>query len=247
MDLNFLKSPWGFGSIATLTAGACFTIWRVGYIAFGKFQAGRNTEKAVSPHIKCPHAKDIMDVIHRTSEYYEKVQTLRNSIIQEQMRYYEEVEEEVRGTLKQSFVSLLVAKLPSEEQFIYHADYAYFNLVLTVVVSELKSSIKEYFKSNHYITYDIEAQHEYVDRKQTALIQKFNEMFDLYWRGTVVTRQEINTKNKEKESFYKESIGSIFNRAFLISRDTYSRIEKLDKEYQDYVENIVGTTSGCRN
>lgn len=244
--MEFLSTPWGFGSILVISLAIIIIIWRVGYIAYGELTIGsKEKKKKQSPHSICPHSKDIMDIIHRTTEYYERVQGLKSSIIEEQMRYYEEVEEEVSGTLKHIFTKLIIDKLEPNAPFMEHGDYKYYTLILRVISAEIKSYIRGCFKSNHYITYDIEAQREYVDKKKVILTQKITESLNDYWRGSVVARHEIYKKNKEYEEQFEKNIEDIFNRAFLITRTTYERIEKVEKEYEQYVENTIGGDQTC--
>ena len=49
-----------------------------------------------------------MDLVHRTAEHFEKIQTLKSSILREQMRYYEEIEEELLGKLKHLFIKNII-------------------------------------------------------------------------------------------------------------------------------------------
>jgi len=243
MDLDFLKTPWGFGSVTVVTAGLCFILYRVGYIAFGKFQAGRKEkEKEISPHASCPHSKDIMDIIHRTADHYEKVQNLKSSIIKEQMRYYEEIEEEVLGHLKHIFTKLISNKLSNNEQFITHSDYGYYMLILKVIFSDLKSYVRNLFLVNHYITYSIEDQQDYIEKKKTIIVQKISESINDYWRGSLITCTEIYEKNKEQLSFFESQIKDVFNRAFFTAREVNTAIIKMEESYQNYIDSIVGVS-----
>ena len=61
-----------------------------------------------------------------------------------------------------------------------------------------------------------------------------------YWRGEIVKRSEIAKKNKENMREFEERIEDLFDRAFLISRETQDRIENEIKEYEDYISVILG-------
>jgi len=242
---EFLNSPWSFASIAILCLTLIFVISKVGYIAVAKLglTIGKQDRIKKSPHSSCPHSKDIMDIIHRTTEFYEKIHIMKSSVIEEQMRYYEEVEEEIMGSGKNVFLKNLLVKLSREEPFINHEDYSHYFLVLKIISFEIKSYVRSCFKSNHYITYDIEAQRDYVEKKVTVIVQKITELLNLYWRGKLISRNDLHDINKELRGKLENSIEDVFNRAFLITRNTQERIEKAEKDYQQYVTFVVGEKS----
>lgn len=237
-----LNSPWVFGSVVAICICLSIAFFRFGSIAIKKFglTASNNPTKKQSPHARCPHSKDIMELVHRTADHYEKIQKLKNSIIREQMRYYEEIEEETIGKIKHSFTKLLLDQLPENEQFINHDDYVYFSLLIKVIFSELKSYIRNCFAGNHYITYTIELQRDYIDKKTIVILQKAIETLNDCWRGSIITRSMLYDSYKSNIKFYEDQIEAIFNRAFLITRDTYALIERNEKEYQQYIADVIG-------
>lgn len=240
--LENLNSPWVFGSIVSISLAISFIVWRAGTIVIEKLgiTIGSKNKVKTSHHSKCPHSRDIMEIIHRTAEHYEKIQAMKNSIMKEQMRYYEEIEEEVLGLFKKIFIKLLSEKTPDEMQFINNNDYKNYILILKVIAADLKSYVRNCFSANHYITYTIESQNDYVDKKKNALSQKTTEMLNDYWRGEKVSRSEIYKANKEYIKLFENQVEDIFNRAFLITRETYERIEYEEKIYQKYIEDMVG-------
>lgn len=241
---DFINSPWAFGSITVVASALCFIIWKAGTITIAKLGLtignSNKKEKLKSPHTNCPHSRDIMDLIHRTAEHFEKIQTLKTSILREQMRYYEEIEEELLGKLKHLFIKLLLEKTLEHEVLVEQKDYKNYILILKVISSDLKSYIRNCFSSNHYITYSIETQRDYIDKKRIVIIQKVTESLNEYWRGDTVKRSEIAKKNKENMREFEERVEDVFNRAFLISRETQDRIEKEIKEYEKYVSLTLG-------
>lgn len=241
---DFINSPWALGSITVIALALCFIVWKAGSITIAKLGltiGGSNKkEKLKSPHANCPHSRDIMDLVHRTTEHFEKIQTLKNSIIKEQMRYYEEIEEELLGKLKHLFVKILLEKTPEHEVLVEQKDYKNYILILKAISSDLKSYIRNCFSSNHYITYTIETQRDYIDKKRVVIIQKVTEFLNECWRGDIVKRNEIAKKNKENMREFEERIEDIFNKAFLITRETQGRVEKEIKEYEKYVSLILG-------
>lgn len=241
--LEALNSPWVFGSIASICIAVIILAFRYKSIIIEKlgFSAGNKKVKQ-SVHSHCPHSKDIMELVHRTADHYEKIQDLKSSIIKEQMRYYEEIEEETVGQIKHFFTKLLTAKLPENEQFINHDDYVYFSLLIKVIFTDIKSYIRNCFSANHYITYSIEAQQDYVDKKTIVILQNAIETLNDCWRGSIITRTMLYNDFKVNTDFYKKQVETIFNRAFSVTRSTYKEIEKAEKEYQRYINDVVGPT-----
>ena len=241
--LEHLNSPWAFGSVLAISLALCFIIWKAGTITFAKLgltigSSSKSVKK--SPHANCPHSRDIMEIIHRTAEHYEKIQLMKNGIMKEQMRYYEEVEEEVLGLMKKIFIDMLIKKIPGDDTFIEHKDYKNYVLIIKVIASDLKSYVRNCFSMNHYTTYTIETQNDYVEKKKCVLIQKVTEALNDYWRGSSITRQEIFKANKENIRKFENQIEVIFNRAFSEARGVYARIEKEQKEYQSYIDFMIG-------
>ena len=244
-----ISTPWGFGSVSIMVAGAIFVLWQVGgYIDIStsgvKIGKKDKEKKKVSPHSTCPHARDIMEVVRRTIEYSEKRQELRNSILEEQMRFYEETEEEVIGLLKNIFIKALSKKLDGSVSYTQNNEYSSYVITLKAIFIDIKNYAKTCFKSNHYAYMTPENQLAYIDKKKTILGQKLTESLNVYWRGEVITRPELYKINIEKTRIFEDYAEEIFNRAFLLSRETYARLEKLEKDYQDYISNTVGDT-GC--
>lgn len=241
-----ISSPWGFGSVIVIVLGIIFVLWQVGgYIDIStsglKIGKKDKEKKKVSPHSTCPHARDIMEVVRRTIEYSEKRQELRNSILEEQMRFYEETEEEIIGLLKNVFIKALSKKLDGDVSYTQNNEYSSYVITLKAIFIDIKNYVKTCFKSNHYAYMSAENQLAYMEKKKTILGQKLTESLNVYWRGEIITRPELFKLNSEKESSLEGYAEEVFNRAFLLSRETYARIEKLEKEYQDYISSVVGS------
>ena len=62
------------------------------------------------------------------------------------------------------------------EVLVEQKDYKNYILILKVISSDLKSYIRNCFSSNHYITYTIETQRDYIDKKRIVIIQKVTEV-----------------------------------------------------------------------
>lgn len=244
-----ISSPWGFGSVIVIVLGVIFTLRYVGGyvdISTSGIKLGKKDKekKKVSPHSTCPHARDIMEVVRRTIEYSEKRQELKCSILEEQMRFYEETEEEIIGLLKNIFIKALSKKLDGNISYTQNNEYSNYVITLKAIFIDIKAYIKTCFKSNHYAYMSAENQLSYMEKKKTILGQKLSESLNVYWRGEIITRPELFKLNSEKAGALEGYAEEVFNRAFLLSRETYARIEKLEKEYQDYISSIVGADNG---
>ena len=244
-----ISSPWGFGSVIAIVLGTIFVLWQIGgYIDIStsgiKIGKKDKEKRKTSPHSTCPHARDIMEVVRRTIEYSEKRQELKNSLIEEQMRFYEETEEEVIGLLKNVFIKALAKKLNDNISYAQNNEYSNYVITLKAIFIDIKSYVKTCFKSNHYAYMSAENQLTYMEKKKTILSQKLSESLNIYWRGEIISRAELYKFNSEKAHVLEGYAEEVFNRAFLLSRETYARIERLEEGYQEYISSIVGTDNG---
>lgn len=251
--MQFLTNPWAFGSIAFICVALVLVLLIIFHGKEGSetvlnkegFRVinGKRKKEISSPHSACPHARDIMEIVHRTLEYSEKRQELKNSIIEEQMKFYEEVEEEAKSLMRNIFIKLLSGKLDNETSFIHNDEYASYVITLRALFSDLKVYTKNFFKSNHYAYMAAEEQIEYIEKKKFLILQKGSEALNSYWVGNLVPIDTVYKANQTYKKEFEELVGKVFNRAFLISRETYNRIEKLEREYSEYIEKTVGSNS----
>lgn len=246
MELSWLASPWVFGSILVLGSLIGFAIYKFASVSISKqgieLSRGNKKKISVSPHSTCPHARDIMDVIHRTIEYSEKRQELKNSLVERQMKYYEEIEEEMIAYFKKIFLSLLSEKVGEEilDSYAQHSEYNSYIVTLKAISGDIKPYIKGCFKSNHYSEQSPEDQRTYIDRKRTLVIQKVTECLNMYWRGTVVTRSALYKENLKNVREFENYLEDIFNRAFLLARETKEELARMEHEYNKYIASVTG-------
>ena len=245
MELSWLASPWVFGSILVIGSLIGFAIYKFASVSISKrgIELSKGNKKVVlSPHATCPHARDIMDVIHRTIEYSEKRQELKNSLVERQMRYYEEIEEEMSAHFKRIFLSLLAEKVGQDilDSYAQHPEYTSYVVTLKAISSDIKPYIKGCFKSNHYSDQSPEDQRTYIDRKRSLVIQKVTELFNMYWRGTIVTRSALYKENMKNIREFEDYLEDIFNRAFLLARETKEELAKMEQDYNKYIVSVTG-------
>lgn len=241
--MEFLSTPWGFGSIVVSAITLLTVVWRVGYLSLSKagILIGKNgTMKKASPHTTCPHARDIMELIHRTMEHVETRQELRMQLLESQMRFYEETEEEVLGLLKASYLSLMSDKNDAGISYVQHPEYTAYVMTLKAIASDVKVYIRGCFKTNHYAELDSEGQRLYIEKKEAVIFQKVTEALNLYWKGEVVTRGELYKANRLKLEEYSEYVYDIFNKAFSLARETSERLDKMEFEYSTFIEGTLG-------
>lgn len=240
--MEFLSTPWGFASIAFVATAVVAIVYRVGFMSFskGNILVGRGDIKKVSPHSTCPHAKDIMELVHRTTEHMEHRQELKTLLIEEQMRFYEETEEEVLGLLRKLYLSLLADRLSGDTSYAQHPEYTSYIVTLKAIAAEIKSYIRGCFKANHYAGRTVEEQKLYIDKKKIVIVQKITELLNLYWRGTVVSRSDIYKAHEGVMGELEEYIETIFNESFTLARNTAAKIEQLEESYNTYLVNTLG-------
>lgn len=247
--MEFLSTPWGFASIAFVATAVVAIVYRVGFMSFskGNILVGRGEQKKVSPHSTCPYAKDIMELIHRTTEHMERRQELKTFLIEEQMKYYEETEEEVLGLMRKTYLSLLADKLQGDASYAQHPEYTAYIVTLKAIASEVKSYMRGCFKANHYAERSIEEQRVYVEKKKTVVVQKITELLNIYWRGVVVTRSELYKEHTTLLPELQEYVETIFNEAFLLARNSSTKIQQLEEAYNTYLIAVLGAdkVGGC--
>ncbi len=241
--LELLASPWVFGSVLSISFLIAFITYRVGSfrLSKGEFSVGKDIKKKVSPHSMCPHARDIMEIIHRTIEYSEKRQELPVKLLDDQMRFFEETEEEIIGELKKIFLSVLSDKLTDVDSFATHHEYIAYIVTLKAISADIKSYVRNCFKANHYAQQEPNDQRNYIEKKKSVIIQKISEALNLYWRGATVTRSELYKANLEKIRVFESFTEHIFNRAFHLAREVQDELDKLEKKYKDYLTMTVGS------
>lgn len=244
MDFSWIASPWVLGIAVVFSLLIGFIIYKAASISISKqgivVNQGKSSVQKVSPHANCPHAKDIMEIIHRTIDYSEKRLEVKTNLVGRQMKYYEEVEEEIAGSFKRTFLALLSTKLETEvESLAQHPEYMAFIVTLKAISLDLKPYIKNCFKSNHYATQTQEDQRIYIDRKRALIIQKVTEYLNLYWRGTVVTRTDLYKANHKEIRIYENYLEEIFNRAFMLAREASDTLLHLEEEYKKYIDTIT--------
>ena len=241
--MEFLATPWGFGSVSIAAITLLLIVWRVGTISLSKagFHIGPKGQPVkVSPHSVCPHAGDIMTLIHRTTEYLEKKQEIKQQLLEEQMRFYEETEEEIMGYLKKLFLKLLFARAESGSSSVQHPEYMAYAVTLKAVAAELKPYVRNCFKANHFAELAPEDQKKYIIKRREVVIQKTTELLNLYWRGVVVSRADMYGIHSDNIGTLEGYIEEVFDRAFSLARDHTRKIEEMDRSYHLYIANTLG-------
>lgn len=240
--LNLLASPWGFGSILSICLLIAFVILRSGFLKLSKqgIEVGKISRKKVSPHASCPYSRDIMEIIHRTLDYSEKRTQLKTELIENQMRFYEESEEEIQNELKKIFLEILTNKLKDIDSYVQHPEYNSYVITIKAISYDIKSYIRSCFRTNHYATLSVEEQLAYTEKKINIIIQKTAELLNLYWRGSIVSRLDIKQANMNKIHLFQDMLEEVFNRAFLLARENNKQLEEMEQSYKMYLESIVG-------
>jgi len=245
--MEMLATPWGFASISVISIALIVIIWRVGYLSLSKagILIGKSSTSKVSPHAKCPHAGDIMELIHRTTEYIESRQERKTLLLEEQMRFYEETEEEITGLMKRLFLSILCKKMEGIDSYVQHPEYTSYTVTLMAIATDIKSYIRGCFKANHYAELTMEEQVAYTDKKRSVVMQKVTEGLNVYWRGSLVTRPELYATHKENSSVMEEYVDSIFSKAFKLARATHTDLKAMETEYNTYIDYTLGKEDSC--
>jgi len=184
--LALIASPWGFGSILSICLLVAFVTLKSGFLKFSKqgIEIGKINRKKVSPHTSCPYSRDIMEIIHRTLEHSEKRFLIKSDLLENQMIYYEEVDENLQSEFKRIFLEVIAKNLKGFDSYVQHPEYHSYVVTIKSVSYEVKGYIRSCFRANHYASLSVDEQLNYTEKKINTLIQKVTELLNLYWRGT---------------------------------------------------------------
>lgn len=196
--------------------------------------------KKLSPHATCPHRVSAVNALRRTLEYAEKISDMKYQVLEDQMAFYEEKEEEVIIAYKDIFAELIQHQFPESESYATTQEYKDYELVLASVFDSVKQSVRKWFRNNHYAKQDLEEQTAYIKTKKEILIKRVIEDFDKKWSGKTVTRSELKEANMKYLPDWEDAIVLVFNRAFTIARDYATRRANLEAQYRLFVKETFG-------
>jgi hypothetical protein len=216
----------------------------------GTLQAGKLTLKPyrkgddsrVNPHQFCPHAKDILKVVMKTTEYCETKHYMRDELIDTQMRYFDEKEIELKGYLQKVFIDALQIAVPIQEDLVQNQEYINYNLALMGLSREIREYVKIAILKNHFISDNDTEWQERKRRYKTSIIQKGVDFLNIYWRGSTIPRYKLYEANHSDESIAEinKTIDDMFEYARTCAVENDNKINKVKDEYEEFLKSNIG-------
>lgn len=242
--LKLLFSPIGI-VIVFIVCGTALALAIMGYrVQMSKEGAiiekiSGDKKRKTSPHATCRHRMGGVDAIRRTMEFTDRRDELRKSILEKQMDYYEEKEEEAKTLLKRAFGALLNRKYGIED-FSTNKAYNDFNKTLYITFGTIKKSVRKWFKNNHYDKLKPEDQIVYISTKKEIIIEKIREELTFNWFQEEITRKEFSEASRDGIDDFEIIISEVLSRAFTIAREVHVRIKLLEQNYCLFVKDTYG-------
>lgn len=210
---------------------------------WGEIVLGKGRRKKAPAHSTCPHAGDIMSVIARTTELIEEKERSEISMMAEQMKFYEEVELEIKGVLQRVFVKLLDDRIGKDAELIQHPEYTTYMAVLNMVSVHMKDWFRVTMRQNHLAELDGDRWVKYKERKKAYMIQTTTDILNQFWRGKVIPRTDLYKVNMDStvQSSVDKYINDIFDNCRRIAIDYSIKVETIRSEYEKWLkEKITG-------
>jgi DNA integrity scanning protein DisA with diadenylate cyclase activity len=223
--------------------------------AFGKFRinAQNKVNKAKDQNDKDDlekttlntHIKTTMLIDAKITETITNICQIKNhDILKEQMNYAENKYVQVWGVLSRIFVSLLSDRLKNQcvegTDLLNHVDMKKYQECFIEMYKEIFDYIRASFKDNHYAELSEEDFSRYAEEKTEVITQMVTDRLNQSYHGTCISRAETYKANKEKDSDIKNMIYDVFLKARKISQDKLKEIERLQKEKNEFIYNVIG-------
>ena len=197
--------------------------------------------KPVPPHSKCPHVKDIMSVIARTTELIESRSSCQIELIARQMKYFEELLVELTGKMLKVFISGLADKLGVHDGVIDHPDYRQMVLITATLKIMLGDYIRVSMRQNHLAEFAGIEWTNYKNMKKKAVVQSITGMLNDYWRGTSLTREELYRINIKSTLISDAETG--VEQLYEFAREETVKVESAQmqrkEEYEDFLRRKI--------
>ena len=251
-----------FWQMLMIVAIPCITICIVALkginFSFGKFRMMNNSQQRKTDDsiatAKAEKTSDLLDghvktmmlidaKISETTTAICKIQF--KEILREQMAFAESKYVQIWGTLSRIFVSLLSDRIKLDEckdlNLPDNEDYKrYSDCFEHMIPKQIFDYIRSSFKDNHYADLDEEEFSKYADEKSDIILQIITDALNFSYHGQFITRADIYKANKAKDAQIKDMFYDVFLRARKISQDKYKEIEKLQRDKNEFIHEVIG-------
>ena len=194
-----IPATWQWPELLIVGAVILITVFVIAYVIMqGGFKGKgfeidakgkRRRRKQLPPHVTCPHAGDIIQAVVRTTKIAESKINTKYSVVEAQMRFYEEQVVALKGALLKVFAGFLKERIEGETA--QHAEFVAFKAMVDVTAAEVKDYFRLAMRQNHLAELNDHDWHTYKRNKEATILQMVTELFNAVWRGTVVTRSDV--------------------------------------------------------
>lgn len=207
------------------------------------FRAGmsnrRKKESSIPPHATCPHAKDILSVVARTSELVEYRNQAKYELVEAQMRYWEEAQLNLEGVALKNLASELGDRGHKEPA--RHPDYVAYRSAIRAAAVELKDHYRMAMRRNHLAEMPAERWAEFKESKKASFLQIITDELNMLYMGTDVTRSELYKINMGPNSLPKfmATIDDCLEYARGEAMRVIREIEQRTRDHEDWLKKSI--------
>lgn len=212
-----------------------------GFFRAGSVEVGGNGKKKPKPcHATCPHVGDVMQVIANTTALAEERNQIKFDVVENQMKYFEELELEMRGEYQRVFINLLDELCPGIE-VAQHPEYLSYVATLGVVGRELRDWYRTVMRQNHLALMTPQEWLDYKARKCLVVTQRGTDLLNQYWRGKTVTRAALYKRNNSDvvKSRLEEAVNGAFEAARQESVNAEKKIAEASAQYERWLRDHI--------
>lgn len=205
-----------------------------------------------SPHIRCRHVDEIIDVMHRVMDCDFKVYEVKYiETIRDQMSLVEAKALLVRGVMERVFLDHLSRKLKrdgTEDEVITHRDFKVYSLCLDELLQEARDFLKTSLRENHYAEMDEITFDRYSEEKIDMVSHLATTFLNSAYFGDVLSRGEIYKANMEfAVPEIKKHLYDLLLNARRIAKDKVAVVANLIAERDKYVSGVLGVGLGAES
>lgn len=201
-------------------------------------------DQNVSPHVNCPHNKDVVILIAEVTKLINKQVVLNlHQTVREQMTYAEQKSHSIKALLQGIYLDLLKEKVSGKIVSSY--SYANYRLILREMIDELLSDLRNDLRQNHLLEMDESSFSRFVDDKVESYSVRGTEILNQsYFYTEEVTREELYTANQRVATKIKSTMGDILFNARKISIRAREESNAIDTEMNGLLEKFISKPSG---
>lgn len=237
--MEFLSTPWGFGSIAVVVAGLVMIVFGRGRVQIGRdgIRTGPEGNKA-EPIMPEKYAREVLILVERSGDHRDKLRDIRSGALEDQMRAYEEMSVAAVATFKAGFAEIAERlHLPVDQA---RRERSAFVHMVKVAERDVKDEMRRWFHANHYYAMSTSERADYIETKQRTLFHIIADAFDHEWVSDIIPRDELRRIGDTRRTEFDKLVEALFTRAFQISERALAAENEEKAIYSAYMMKATG-------